>query len=216
VDYNSEYISSLRKEYQRAVLNPGDLPAHPADALKMWFDFAVEEKVLEPNAMVLSTVSQNRPSSRVVLLKELRKEGLVFFTNYLSRKGSELAENPWACVNFFWPELERQVRVEGFIEKISAAESEKYFYSRPRISQAGAIVSQQSAIIDGRDELDRDMRELLALPDDVVLSKPEHWGGYLLNPDYFEFWQGRAGRVHDRIAYKAKEHGIWDTFRLSP
>jgi pyridoxamine 5'-phosphate oxidase len=216
VEFDSDYIAALRKEYQKAVLNPGDLPSHPADAFKQWFDLALQEQILEPNAMVLSTVNENRPSSRVVLLKELSKAGVVFFTNYRSKKGQELNKNPWACVNFFWPQLERQVRIEGMIEKISEAESERYFYSRPRLSQAGAIASEQSAVIADRDELDRKMKELIALPEEVILPKPEHWGGFRLIPDYFEFWQGRAGRVHDRIAYKLIDSENWEQFRLSP
>ena len=216
MEFDSEYISSLRKEYQRAVLNPEDLPEHPADAFKQWFDLALQENVLEPNAMVLSTVYKNRPSSRVVLVKDLNRSGVVFFTNYLSKKGRHLDENPWACVNFFWPQLERQVRIEGFIEKLPEADSEKYFYSRPRLSQAGAIASEQSAVISNRDELDNRMNELMSLPEEVILPKPEHWGGYRLIPDYFEFWQGRAGRVHDRIVYEAGGEEHWVKCRLSP
>lgn len=210
-----EYIAALRKEYTKATLEPTDLPEHPVDAFAHWFDFALQEGVHEPNAMVLSTVSGNRPSSRVVLLKELTREGVVFFTNYKSRKGRELAENPFGCINFYWWQQERQIRIEGRIEKITEAESLKYFASRPRLSQAGAIASAQSTRIESRQVLDDRMAELMALPEDFVLAKPEHWGGYRLIPDYFEFWQGRAGRVHDRIVFEwTGEH--WDKYRICP
>jgi pyridoxamine 5'-phosphate oxidase len=215
VNQDPEYLAGLRREYTKATLNPGDLPAHPVDAFAHWFDYALTEGVHEPNAMVLGTVSNNRPSSRVVLLKELTLEGVVFYTNYLSRKGREIAENPFACVNFFWWQQERQIRIEGKIEKISEAENQKYFRSRPRMSQAGAIVSNQSARIESREELDNKMAELMALPENVELQKPEHWGGFRLIPDYFEFWQGRAGRVHDRIVYELSETG-WEQYRLQP
>lgn len=210
-----EYLSALRREYTKATLEPQDLPAHPVEAFRHWFDYALQEGVHEPNAMVLSTVSGNRPSSRVVLLKELTMEGVVFYTNYLSRKGRELSENPFACINFYWWQQERQIRIEGRIEKVSEAESLSYFRIRPRLSQAGAIVSNQSTRIDSRQVLDERMQELMALPEDFELKKPENWGGYRLIPDYFEFWQGRAGRVHDRIVFDLKD-GEWEKYRISP
>jgi pyridoxamine 5'-phosphate oxidase len=209
-------IADLRKEYTRAFLNPQDLPENPLQAFSNWFDFAMHENVYEPNAMVLSTVSGNRPSSRVVLLKGISEGGLVFYTNYNSKKGRELLENPFACLNFHWAQLERQVRIEGKVEKVTAQESDVYFQSRPRLSQAGAVVSNQSSIIDSRDELDEAMKQLMDEENNELLVRPLHWGGFRLIPDYLEFWQGRPGRVHDRIAYSQSADGSWSKCRLSP
>lgn len=209
-------IADLRKEYTRAFLNPQDLPENPLQAFSNWFDFAMHENVYEPNAMVLSTVSGNRPSSRVVLLKGISEGGLVFYTNYNSKKGRELLENPFACLNFHWAQLERQVRIEGKVEKVTAQESDVYFQSRPRLSQAGAVVSNQSSIIDSRDELDEAMKQLMDEENNELLVRPLHWGGFRLIPDYLEFWQGRPGRVHDRIAYSQSADGSWSKRRLSP
>ena len=213
---NRTDIADLRKEYTRAVLNPEDLPDNPLQAFANWFDFAVHENVHEPNAMVLSTVKNNRPSSRVVLLKGISYHGFVFYTNYKSKKGMELAENPFASLNFHWWQQERQIRIEGKVEQISAEESDKYFQSRPRLSQAGAIVSDQSSIIASRDDLDEAMKRIMEDPEDTILKRPVHWGGYRLIPDYLEFWQGRPGRVHDRIAFSLTTEGIWLKSRLSP
>lgn len=213
---NRTDIADLRKEYTRAVLNPEDLPDNPLQAFANWFDFAVHENVHEPNAMVLSTVKNNRPSSRVVLLKGISDHGFVFYTNYKSKKGMELAENPFASLNFHWWQQERQIRIEGKVEQISAEESDKYFQSRPRLSQAGAIVSDQSSIIASRDDLDEAMKRIMEDPEATILKRPVHWGGYRLIPDYLEFWQGRPGRVHDRIAFSLTTEGIWLKSRLSP
>lgn len=213
---NRTDIADLRKEYTRAVLNPEDLPDNPLQAFANWFDFALHENVHEPNAMVLSTVKNNRPSSRVVLLKGISYHGFVFYTNYKSKKGMELAENPFASLNFHWWQQERQIRIEGKVEQISAEESDKYFQSRPRLSQAGAIVSDQSSIIASRDDLDEAMKRIMEDPEATILKRPVHWGGYRLIPDYLEFWQGRPGRVHDRIAFSLTTEGIWLKSRLSP
>jgi pyridoxamine 5'-phosphate oxidase len=213
---NRTDIADLRKEYTRAFLNPEDLPDNPLQAFANWFDFAVHENVHEPNAMVLSTVKNNRPSSRVVLLKGISDHGFVFYTNYKSKKGMELAENPFASLNFHWWQQERQIRIEGKVEQISAEESNQYFQSRPRLSQAGAIVSDQSSIIASRDDLDEAMKRIMEDPEATILKRPVHWGGYRLIPDYLEFWQGRPGRVHDRIAFSLTTEGIWLKSRLSP
>jgi pyridoxamine 5'-phosphate oxidase len=213
---NRTDIADLRKEYTRAFLNPEDLPDNPLQAFANWFDFAVHENVHEPNAMVLSTVKNNRPSSRVVLLKGISDHGFVFYTNYKSKKGMELAENPFASLNFHWWQQERQIRIEGKVEQISAEESNQYFQSRPRLSQAGAIVSDQSSIVASRDDLDEAMKRIMEDPEDTILKRPVHWGGYRLIPDYLEFWQGRPGRVHDRIAFSLTTEGIWLKSRLSP
>ena len=213
---NRTDIADLRKEYTLAVLNPEDLPDDPLQAFANWFDFAVHENVHEPNAMVLSTVKNNRPSSRVVLLKGISDHGFVFYTNYKSKKGMELAENPFASLNFHWWQQERQIRIEGKVEQISAEESNQYFQSRPRLSQAGAIVSDQSSIIASRDDLDEAMKRIMEDPEATILKRPVHWGGYRLIPDYLEFWQGRPGRVHDRIAFSLTTEGTWLKSRLSP
>ncbi|MEK0420488.1 MAG: hypothetical protein RLZZ161_339 [Bacteroidota bacterium] len=213
---NRTDIAELRKEYTRAFINPEDLPDDPLEAFANWFDFAMHEKIYEPNAMVLSTAINNRPSSRVVLLKGISEGGFVFFTNYNSKKGRELTENPNACLNFHWGLLERQVRIEGRVKKITEQESDIYFQSRPRLSQAGAIVSAQSSIVLSREELDAAMKELMETKPDKPLVRPVHWGGFVLIPDYLEFWQGRPGRVHDRIAYSLKSEGSWTKCRLSP
>lgn len=211
-----EHLSALRREYKKDKINPEDMPGHPVDAFRDWFELALAEVHADANAMVLSTVgSNNRPSSRVVLLKDFSLSGFVFFTNYLSQKGRELESNPYASLNFFWPELERQIRIEGRTEKVPENVNQEYFYSRPRLSQAGAIVSQQSEEIADRDILDRKMQELMSLSEDSYLEKPQTWGGYLLVPDYFEFWQGRPGRVHDRICYEHRD-ATWRKFRRSP
>ncbi len=209
-------IADLRKEYTKSTLNPEDLPDDPMWAFNNWFEFAVHEQVHEPNAMVLSTVFDGRPSSRVVLLKGINANGFVFYTNYLSKKGHDLQSNPFSCLNFHWWQQERQVRIEGKVVKVSREENEAYFNSRPRLSQAGAIVSNQSERIDSREPLDCMMEELMLKHPERPLERPEHWGGYLLQPDYIEFWQGRPGRVHDRIVFRLKEDGSWDKYRVCP
>ena len=213
---NRSDIADLRKEYTRAFLNPEDLPDNPLQAFANWFDFAIHESLHEPNAMVLSTAVNNRPSSRVVLLKGISEGGFVFYTNYNSKKGRELIENPVASLNFHWAQQERQVRIEGKVEKLSSQESDEYFDSRPRLSQAGAIVSEQSSVVNSRQELDSSMKELMESNPDKPLVRPAHWGGFRLMPDYLEFWQGRPGRVHDRIAYSLSADGSWSKSRLSP
>ncbi|MFZ9969845.1 MAG: pyridoxamine 5'-phosphate oxidase [Bacteroidia bacterium] len=208
-------IADIRKEYTQGALNEGSLPNHPAEGLRQWFQEALNAQVHEPNAMVLSTVNrQGRPSSRVVLLKEISSKGLVFFTNYLSRKGQEIEADNHVSVNFFWAELERQVRIEGQAYRIPEADSDAYFQSRPRLSQAGAIASAQSQVIESREELDVRMQALMA--DDSPLQRPAHWGGYEIVIEYAEFWQGRPGRVHDRIAYFETGPGQFSSRRLSP
>lgn len=208
-------IADLRKEYTKGALEPRDMGADPLLEFRGWFQQALEAEVLEANAMIISTVnSENRPSSRVVLLKEITAEGIVFFTNYASRKGQDIQANPFVSAVFFWAELERQVRVEGEVRKISDADSDAYFYSRPRISQAGAVVSNQSQVIADRDGLDAQMAALLA-DESIKIERPKHWGGYEIVVDGIEFWQGRPGRVHDRARYD-KVEGEWVKSRLSP
>ncbi len=207
-------LKEIRKEYIKGSISISTTPANPLEFLDTWLNEAIEAQVEEPTAMTLSTVSAaNFPSSRVVLLKEITNEGLVFFTNYHSQKGREIASNPQVSINFFWPELERQVRIQAWAEKLLAEESDDYFYSRPLASQAGAIVSHQSTEIEESLDLESLVNDMLQ--QEVPLVRPENWGGYLLVPEYFEFWHGKPSRVHDRIAYK-KSNTLWHKSRLSP
>jgi len=210
----SKSIADIRKDYTKGSLKSSDLPDSPFESFQKWLDEAISSEVEEPTALTLSTIHEgNRPRSRVVLLKNIDQQGLVFFTNYNSQKGTEIDTNPYAAMNFFWPELERQVRVEGRIERITSTESDNYFYSRPVESQAGAIVSDQSKIIPEDLDLSAEINALITQPD--KLRRPEHWGGFRLIPDYFEFWQGRPSRIHDRVFYRLQnEH--WSKGRLSP
>ncbi len=203
-----------RSEYGLSGLNREDLPDQPFYLLRQWLDDAVNAKVVEPSAMCLSTVAEGRPSSRMVLLRGLDANGLTLFTNYLSRKGSELDQSPYASLCFWWGPLERQVRVEGVVEKTSAAESDAYFASRPRDSQLASAASPQSQAISGREEVEREMYKLSNLQPKQIL-RPAHWGGYRLKPDAFEFWQGGRARLHDRFRYEAAAQG-WEISRLAP
>lgn len=209
-------ISFIRQEYNRHALNQEDTGDEPLQFFAVWLHEAIELKVEEPTAMGLSTVSdKGRPSSRMVLLKGIEEGSLLFFSNYDSYKGTQISTNPFGSLLFFWPELERQVRIEGFIEKISAPESDKYFDSRPLESRIGAIASPQSKVISGREELDRRILKVAgsAVNDDV--KRPTYWGGYALTPDSVEFWQGRPGRLHDRIRFR-REGQDWIKERLAP
>ena len=209
-------LAALRENYTKGSLDVKDVATTPIEQFQEWFDEAVASQLLEPNAFLLSTVSnENKPSTRVLLLKGL-DNGFTFYTNYLSRKGTELAENPNACITFFWAELERQVRIEGLIEKVSAEESDTYFHSRPRGSQIGAWVSNQSMVIEHREILEEREKHLIEKFGNEPIPRPPHWGGYRLVPNYIEFWQGRPSRLHDRIAYTLLENGDWKIDRLSP
>ncbi|MDM1295733.1 pyridoxamine 5'-phosphate oxidase [Sphingobacterium sp. N143] len=210
-------IAAIRQDYVLGNLSASDVDNDPIRQFKKWFDEAIHSEVIEPNAMVLSTVSSHHlPSSRIVLLKDISDEGLVFFTNYESRKGDDMKENPHVALLFFWPELQRQIRIEGMIEFTNQADSDEYFQSRPKASRIGAIASPQSREIPNRDFLETRVEELSdQYKDSDVVPRPEHWGGYLLKPIYFEFWQGRASRLHDRIVYK-KVSDSWRITRLAP
>ncbi|MHC2991386.1 pyridoxine 5'-phosphate oxidase [Pontibacter sp. HJ8] len=210
-------IAAIRKNYSRQELTEESVLQDPLDQFKVWLNEAIAAEVLEPTALVLSTVSaDNRPSARVVLLKEVSPEGFVFYTNYDSRKGLELAQQPFASLTFFWAELERQVRVEGRVTKVPARVSDDYFHSRPRGSQIGAWASPQSREIQSREELevaDRHYNE--AFSNQSVVPRPAHWGGYVLQPELIEFWQGRPNRLHDRIVFE-QHGGTWKRKRLAP
>lgn len=209
-------LAELRREYSREELSETTVDHDPFAQFATWFSEYVNSKPLDPNAMVVSTAGDGgRPSSRVVLLKGFDRNGFVFFTNYESKKASELDANPQAALHFFWPELERQVNVSGPVAKTSREESEIYFALRPIESRIGAWASQQSRVLQNRQELEDRVAELRARFDNGDIPCPDFWGGYRVIPDRFEFWQGRENRLHDRICYEQADGG-WKIFRLSP
>ncbi|GEM70210.1 pyridoxine/pyridoxamine 5'-phosphate oxidase [Sphingobacterium mizutaii NBRC 14946 = DSM 11724] len=210
-------IAAIREDYVKSSLSESDVQKNPIEQFQKWFDEAMSSQVTEPTAMVLSTVAENGcPSSRVVLLKDIKAEGLSFFTNYNSRKGQEIIQNPRVSALFFWPELQRQVRFEAEVEKLPKADSDEYFSIRPRGSQIGAIASPQSAIIPDRETLEKRVAEVEKEMENVTeVPRPEFWGGFLLKPVRVEFWQGRGSRLHDRIVY-IKDHADWTINRLAP
>ncbi len=210
-------ISHLRREYTRARLDEADVDRDPIRQFQLWFAQALEADVAEPNAMVLATSTcDGVPSARVVLLKGIEERGLLFFTDYSSRKGRELAENPQGALVFFWRELERQVRLEGAVAKLTRLESATYFHSRPRGSQLAASASLQSSVVAGRQQLETSYAQLEDECRGSEVPIPERWGGYCLTPRRVEFWQGRPNRLHDRIQYTRSPDGLWSVCRLSP
>ncbi|TAK93399.1 MAG: pyridoxamine 5'-phosphate oxidase [Aquabacterium sp.] len=216
MDKTPHDLAQMRKSYEQAELDESHVLPQPINQFHHWFDEAVKAKALEPNAMTLATASADgRPSTRVLLLKGADASGLVWFTNYASRKGQDLLANPMAAMQFFWPELERVVRVEGRVERVSDEESDAYYRSRPAGSRVGAWASPQSQVLASREVLEAAWKEQQAkLGDDP--PRPAHWGGYRLVPDHWEFWQGRSSRLHDRIAYELQPDGSWLIQRLAP
>lgn len=210
-------VADIRTEYKKGTLNETDVQKNPHSQFDLWFKEAVKSEIPEVNAMTLATASKSgRPSARTVLLKNYDDRGFVFFTNYDSAKGNDLQENPQAALLFFWEPLERQVRIVGRVEKISAAESWEYFRSRPVDSQLGAWASQQSAIVSTRDALEFAFKKMVDQFKNKQIPLPPNWGGYRIIPEEFEFWQGRASRLHDRISYTKMTDGAWKISRLSP
>lgn len=210
-------IAALRVEYAQRQLRRGDLKAEPLEQLAQWLSEAVDSQIKDANAMSLATVgADGQPSSRMVLLKGISGGGILFFTNYGSRKARQMEGNGRVAANLFWPELERQICVEGRVEKLGREEAESYFQSRPRSSQLGAWASRQSETVPGRDDLEEKLRDKAVAYDGGEIPVPPFWGGYRLTPVSVEFWQGRRSRLHDRLRYRRGAGAFWEIERLSP
>ena len=211
-------LGSYRKSYNKSALDENVISDNPLEVFQKWFyEVEATNGVEEPNAMTISSIGvDGYPKSRVVLLKKFTFEGFIFYTNYQSEKGRAIEKNPKVCLSFFWHHLERQIIIKGTAEKIAKNLSDGYFESRPRGSQLGAIVSQQSEPIASREELEENLKSLEETMEGLELERPEHWGGYLVRPTSLEFWQGRPNRLHDRIRYQLQEDFNWKIERLQP
>ena len=211
-------IENLRKAYHKGALDRHEIPQDPMDLFRQWWHQAIEAEIDEANAMTLATADVfGYPSARIVLLKGLHQDGFEFFTNYQSPKAQEMEANQHVALLFFWKEMERQIRIEGKVEKVSKERSEQYFQSRPRGSQIGAWSSPQSQVIPDRSVIENNLKAKEEKYADLdPLPLPDHWGGYLVRPLYFEFWQGRPDRLHDRFCYTLTPEGVWEVDRLAP
>lgn len=210
-------IADIRKDYRLKNFSEADAAADAIQQFTAWWNDAIASEIDEVNALTLATATRDgKPSARIVLLKGYDENGFVFFTNYKSNKGEELAQNPQACMVFFWKELERQVKIEGLIEKVSEKESDEYYFSRPVGSQVGAWCSPQSSVISGRNVIEENVKKYEARFASTPITRPAHWGGYRLKPQLVEFWQGRPSRLHDRLQYTLEVSGSWKIERLAP
>lgn len=213
IDY---YIKNERRDFSIEGLNEGNLPQTPHELFAHWFKEALDQKIVDANAMVLSTVSKDqKPKARVVLMREFTNEGIIFYSNYQSQKAKDIEYNKYVSINFFWAAIDKQVRVEGWAEPISQDHSIDYFNSRPKTSQIGAWVSEQSQIIKDRLVLEDAFTRLSKIYENKTVPKPPHWGGYIIHPERFEFWLGRPSRLHDRVVYELS-NSTWKTHRLAP
>ena len=208
-------LKDIRNNYTRSRLDETDLDNNPFGLFKKWMKETIEQGEAEPTAMTLATCEHGFPDTRIVLLKEVTSEGFIFFSNYLSTKGKQIEKNNKVSLNFFWPSLERQVRIKGMAEMLNKKDSEEYFHSRPRESQIGAWASRQSTPLPDRKTLEQQYLLFQEKYRDSIIEKPDYWGGYLVSPLEIEFWQGRPGRLHDRFRYTL-EHNTWTIIRLSP
>lgn len=212
----NENIADIRKDYMQETLLEKDVASDPIEQFSLWWNEAVKSEIEEVNAMTLATCSKDAiPSARIVLLKGFSSEGFTFFTNYQSHKGQDLHDNPHASLVFFWKELERQIRIYGTVEKINEQASEEYFLSRPVGSQIGAWASPQSSVIQSREVIEKNVVKLTKEFENKSITRPIHWGGYIVKPINIEFWQGRSSRLHDRILYSLKDDK-WTIQRLAP
>ena len=216
MDKSSLDYAGFRHEYIGAGLRRANLDPDPIKQFENWFTAAFQARILDANAMTLSTCVDSKPSARVVLLKDFDQRGFVFFTNYASEKGQELEKNPNVALVFYWMEVERQIRIQGAVEKTSREESEKYFHRRPIGAQLGAWASPQSQVIDGRRVLDARLEEMKQRFVAGPVPLPPHWGGFRVKPERIEFWQGRSDRLHDRFRYTLQKNGSWSVERLAP
>lgn len=218
MDKKPATVANLRQNYRFDTLSKSEVKANPFQQFNDWFEDALSNDIREPNAMTLATVSsEGHPSARTVLLKGFNEEGFIFYTNYESRKGNELAKNPYVALLFFWDVLERQIRIEGKAQLLSAETSDNYFNKRPKESRIGALASPQSRVIESREVIEENMKNLSKkYANHEKVPRPAHWGGYLIVPTMFEFWQGRTSRLHDRLQYSLSPTGIWKIDRLAP